>query len=159
MPLFPSCARILAFCVGVSGVTAVGAQSPNPPPSLDSSSHSYSPRLHPELHVSLAPGPIKIDGDLSDSGWVGAQAATDFSEHSPGEEVEPPVKTKAFVTFDKDHLYLAAICYAPRGSVRASVCEREQIFDDDNIGFFFDTYGDANLATIPGTSAFLVGLP
>ena len=114
-------------------------------------------QFHPELRVFRAPGKIKIDGDLSDSGWIGALPAMNFSEHSPGEEVEPPVKTKAFVTFDESHLYVSAICYAEPGSVRASVCEREQIFNDDNIGFFFDTYGDASRAYIINLNPY--GIP
>lgn len=114
-------------------------------------------QLHPELKVTRAPGKIKIDGDLSDSGWIGALPAMNFSEHSPGEEVDPPVKTKAYVTFDESHLYLAAVCYAEPGSVRASVCEREQIFNDDNIGFFFDTYGDASRAYIINLNPY--GIP
>lgn len=114
-------------------------------------------QFHPELHVFRSPGKIKIDGDLSDSGWIGAQPAMNFSEHSPGEEVDPPVKTKAYVTFDDSHLYLAAICYAEPGTVRASICEREQIFNDDNIGFFFDTYGDASRAYIINLNPY--GIP
>jgi hypothetical protein len=118
---------------------------------------TYAPQLYPKLEISRAPGEIKIDGELNDAGWQDALPATHFTEHSPGEEVEPPVRTKAFVTFDDKHLYIAAICYAEPGTVRASVCEREQIFNDDNIGFFFDTYGDASSAYIINLNPY--GIP
>lgn len=109
---------------------------------------TFVPHIRPTLAVQRASGAIKVDGDLSDRGWVSIQRATDFTEHSPGDEVRPPVRTEALVTYDDDHLYLAAVCYAPAGTVRASLCERERIFSDDNIGFFFDTYGDASRAYI-----------
>jgi len=126
-------------------LTSISAASAETPPS------SFKPTYHPTLEVTRAPGAIKVDGDLSDPGWIGAKPATGFTEHYPGEEVEPPVRTRAFVTYDDDNLYLAAVCYAPKGTVRASVCEREEIFDDDNIGFFFDTYGD-------GARAYIINL-
>jgi hypothetical protein len=106
--------------------------------------HQY----HPTLKAHRVNGRIEIDGQLSDPGWQGAHRATNFTEHSPGQEVAPPVRTEALVAYDENNLYLAAICYADPGTVRASLCERERIFDDDNIGFFFDTYGDATRAYI-----------
>jgi hypothetical protein len=114
----------------------------------DAADSLFTPQYHPVLQVSRAPGQIEIDGDLRDPGWHGAQPATNFTEHSPGDEVKPPVETRAFITYDDDHLYLAAVCYADPAQVRATMCEREHIFSDDNIGFFFDTYGDASRAYI-----------
>jgi len=105
-------------------------------------------QFHPSLDVRRAGGEIKIDGSLTDPGWNGAQPATNFTEHSPGEEVKPPVDTRVYVTYDEQNLYLAAVCYAKPAEVRASMCEREQIFSDDNIGLFFDPYGDASRAYI-----------
>ncbi len=123
----------------------------------DAPADSFVPHIHPTLQVHRAASAIKIDGDLSDAGWQGLQPATDFTEHSPGDEVRPPVRTEAFVTYDDDHLYLSAVCYAPQGTVRASHCERERIFSDDNIGFFFDTYGDASRAYIINLNPY--GIP
>jgi len=98
--------------------------------------------------VTRAPGQIIVDGDLSDPGWREVLSATNFTEHGPGEEVKPPVRTEAFVTYDDNNLYLAAVCYTDPDEVRSTMCEREHIFSDDNIGFFFDTFGDASRAYI-----------
>ncbi len=138
----------------IGTLLAISSASGSP---ADSPDTKFVPTYLPSLHVSRAPSPIKIDGDLSDQGWQEAQPATSFTEHSPGEEVCPPVHTEAFVTYDDDHLYLAAICHAAPGTVRASLCERERIFSDDNIGFFFDTYGDASRAYIINVNPF--GIP
>jgi hypothetical protein len=116
--------------------------------SADTPTDSFVPRYHPTLQTHRAPGQIKIDGDLSDAGWQGTLPAANFTEHSPSEDIKPPVRTEAFVTYDDDHLYLSAVCYADPATVRSSICERERVFSDDNIGFFFDTYGDASRAYI-----------
>jgi len=130
--------------VSVIVIACLGPTSAVANPSLE----KFTPQYHPQLTVTRSPGKISIDGDLSDPGWKSAKAACNFTEHSPGEEVRPPVDTRVFVTYDNDNLYLAAICYADPAKVRASMCERERIFDDDNIGFFFDTYGDGSRAYI-----------
>ena len=118
---------------------------------------TFVPQYNPTLKAHRAQGEIKIDGELNDPGWLGAQPATNFTEHSPGQEVAPPVRTEAFVAYDENNLYLAAICYADPNTVRASMCERERIFDDDNIGFFFDTFGDASRAYIININPY--GIP
>jgi hypothetical protein len=97
----------------------------------------------PSLDISRSKGAIKIDGQLNDPGWQQAATIDQFVENSPGDQIEPPVKTKAFLTYDNENLYVAAICYDNPKDIRASWCERDQIYGDDNIGFFFDTYGDA----------------
>ncbi|UCC44740.1 MAG: carbohydrate binding family 9 domain-containing protein [Candidatus Zixiibacteriota bacterium] len=118
---------------------------------------SWQAQYHPTLEVKRAPGKIKIDGDLSDPGWREAQPAQNFTQHHPNQETAPPVRTEAFMTYDDENVYFAAVCYAPAGTVRASLCERERIFNDDNIGFFFDTYGDATRAYIINLNPY--GIP
>ncbi len=110
--------------------------------------NEFTPQYNPTLKAHRVKGEIKVDGELNDAGWQGALPAGNFTEHSPGDEVAPPVRTEAFVAYDDDNLYLAAVCYADPKKVRASLCERERIFDDDNIGFFFDPFGDATRAYI-----------
>ena len=106
----------------------------------------FVPVFNPSLHVTRAAGDIKIDGRLEDPGWVGAAVASNFVEHSPGDQIEPPVDTRAMITYDDHNLYVAVIAYDDPAKVRASWCERDRMYSDDNIGFFFDTYGDASWA-------------
>jgi hypothetical protein len=102
----------------------------------------YTPVYHPELEVSRAAGPIAIDGSLNDAGWQGAATATNFAEHHPGDQTKPPVDTKAYITYDDAHLYVAMVCDDDPATVRAAFCERDQVFGDDNICLLIDTYGD-----------------
>ncbi len=106
----------------------------------------FTPVYHPQMEVSRLDGTINIDGQLEDSGWLTAAPAGNFSEHSPGDQTKPPVDTKVYMTYDSDRLYVAIVAYDDPDEVRASICRRERIFGDDNVGFFFDTYGDATWA-------------
>jgi hypothetical protein len=104
---------------------------------------SFTPVYKPTLHVQRAAGDISIDGWLNDPGWQGAGMVDHFVENEPGNQVRPPVETKALVTYDEDKLYVAIIAYDNPADIRASMCARDMIYSDDNVGFFLDTYGDA----------------
>lgn len=111
-----------------------------------SAQDDFVPQFLPQLHVERAAGEISIDGSLEDPGWVGAATASGFVEHSPGDQVKPPVDTRAMIAYDDENLYVAVIAYDDPEKVRASWCERDRLYSDDNIGFFVDTYGDASWA-------------
>jgi hypothetical protein len=104
---------------------------------------NFTPVYKPALHIQKAGGEIKIDGRLDDRGWKGAAPANNFVENSPGDQVKPPVETKALLAYDDGNLYVAVICYDNPEDIRASLCERDRLYSEDNVGFFFDTYGDA----------------
>ncbi|MFH1372375.1 MAG: DUF5916 domain-containing protein [bacterium] len=106
----------------------------------------FTPVYKPTLHIQRALGEIKIDGRLHDPGWQGTAVADNFVENDPGDQIKPPVETRAYMTYDNDHLYVAIVCYDNPEDVRASLCERDRLYGDDNVGFFFDTYGDASWA-------------
>jgi Domain of unknown function (DUF5916)/Carbohydrate family 9 binding domain-like len=110
------------------------------------SAEIFQPVYHPKMNVSIIQGEIKIDGKLDDSGWKTAVLVKDFVENSPGDQVEPPVKTKAYITYSDSHIYVAFVCQDNPSSIRASMCERDNLGRDDNVGFFIDTYGDGTWA-------------
>ncbi len=103
----------------------------------------FKPVFKPELRISRTSGEISIDGRLDDTGWSGTASIDHFHENSPGDQIKPPVKTKAYLTYDNDNLYVGIVCYDNPNDIRASWCERDQIYSDDNVGFFFCTYEDA----------------
>ncbi|MDH3197960.1 MAG: carbohydrate binding family 9 domain-containing protein [Candidatus Krumholzibacteria bacterium] len=106
----------------------------------------YVPVYHPTLEVRRAEGTIRIDGDLGDEGWQGTARAGNFAEHNPGDQTRPAVDTEVLVTYDDENLYVAWLCYDDPDEVRASFCERDEIFSDDYVILCIDTYGDATLA-------------
>ncbi len=102
-----------------------------------------TPQLRPTLEVSRTQGPIEIDGDLDDAGWRDAARATGWVEYFPNEMAKPPVESEAWVTYDDNFLYLAFIAYDDPSTLRTSLRDRDQAYNDDFIGIMLDTYGDA----------------
>jgi len=98
----------------------------------------------PPLEIRRAAGVITIDGRLSDPGWSGAAVIDRFWETQPGDDVEPPVKTTAWVTYDDHFFYIGLDCRDPRPDrIRAPYVDRDNVIGtDDNVAIFLDTRDD-----------------
>jgi hypothetical protein len=64
-----------------------------------------------QLHITKAKGPVKIDGDLSDSAWIYAQKADDFWKKYPNDLTKATRKTEVRMLFDNDFLYFGITNY------------------------------------------------
>jgi len=104
---------------------------------------TFQPIFNPKLEIRKTEKAIKIDGDLGDPGWKNASQAANFVESYPGDNIEPIVKTEAYVAYDDDNLYVAFICYDDPSRIRATMCQRDQFYSDDAVGLLLDTYTDA----------------
>jgi hypothetical protein len=100
--------------------------------------------IKPVLTISkCSPGAIKIDGVLDEAVWETCEAATNFVEIDPGDNTKASVKTEVKLTYDDDHLYIAFICYDDNmKKLRASLTDRDKIYNDDYVGILIDTYND-----------------
>ncbi|CAN5766240.1 DUF5916 domain-containing protein [soil metagenome] len=98
------------------------------------------------ITIERIAGPIRIDGDLSDAGWEGAARASGFLEFQPRESVAPPVDTEVLLTYDNTHLYLSFTAKDPEPNlIRATLQQRDQIWNDDFVGLIIDPRGNASL--------------
>lgn len=103
----------------------------------------FEPNLNPTLEIPLISGNVNIDGELNEPAWTQAAVAENFVETYPGDLIEPDVKTEVLLMYDIKKLYIAFKCFDSPDQVRASLRERDQIFQDDYIGIILDTFGDA----------------
>ena len=94
--------------------------------------------------------PPVIDGKLDDEVWKQAAVFKDFYQISPGDNIAPSKPTEAFIGYDSKFLYLAFHCFDDPSKVRASVAKRDQIFDEDNVRVFLDTFNDQRKAYVLG---------
>ncbi len=103
-----------------------------------------------EMTVSRAASPIKVDGSLNDKAWESAAKIDLIYEIYPGENIPAPVKTEAFITFDKSKLYIAYKCYDPNPkAIRGHLMKRDDAAGfgyDDRVGIFIDTFNDERRA-------------
>jgi hypothetical protein len=131
---------LLAGTVALGGPVFAGAAGSGETAPPDTT--AYHPNFKPTLAVPRLTGAIRIDGDLDDPGWKAAARATHFAEVDPGDQVRPPVESEAWITYDEKNLYVALLAYDTPGAVRASLRERDNIWNDDYFGLMLDTYGD-----------------
>ncbi|MEP7220964.1 MAG: DUF5916 domain-containing protein, partial [Bacteroidota bacterium] len=113
------------------------------PASTKADSSRFVPNISPTLAVHRATGSITIDGDLDDDGWRDVQHATNFSETTPGDRIQPPFPTEAMITYDDENLYVAFIAHDDPSTIRASLHDRDEMWNEDMCGLILDTYGDA----------------
>jgi hypothetical protein len=84
---------------------------------------------------------IIIDGKLDEHAWKLAGECNNFVEISPGDNIKCEVETKMLITYDDDNLYLGFICYDnDMSKLRANMCDRDKIWNDDYVGVIIDTY-------------------
>lgn len=103
---------------------------------------NVTPNYSPSLQVTRTTADIDVDGSLTDEGWRGAARATGFVECEPGDQIEPVVRSEAWVTYDESNLYVALIAWDEPAEVRQSLSDRDNIFRDDYFGVLLDTYND-----------------
>lgn len=91
----------------------------------------------------ISGGQINIDGKMNEPAWKNAVHTRSFVEIEPGDNLEPPVKTDAYIAYDDDNLYFAFICHDNEmDKLVYNMCDRDKIFSDDWVGPIIDPYGD-----------------
>ncbi len=106
------------------------------------------------LRVPRFETPPVIDGKLDDAAWLTAAAFREFYQTNPGDNIAPSMPTEAFIGYDARFLYLAFHCYDDPTKVRASVARRDNVFGEDNVRVFLDTFNDQRKAYILGWNPF-----
>lgn len=97
------------------------------------------PRLHSTPH---------IDGLIDERLWEREALRVDgFLQFTPVEKGTPTEKTVAFLGYDEKNLYLAFRCFdSDPGKLRASITNRDDIFEDDWVIIFLDTFNEKRRA-------------
>ena len=127
------------------------------------------------LSVEVASSEIRIDGRINEMAWKNASRLGLKYEWTPGDNVDPPVKTECFITFDKNNLYIAFRCFDPDPkNIRAHLMGRDDLstflmddyvvilidpFNDERRGFQFrvnplGVQADANFSELEGYEDF-----
>ena len=127
-------ATAAALAALLTGASAHARQQPRPVSPLPSPGSYRIPR---------ATSPIRVDAVLDEQAWQDALAFDLNYEVQPGDNIPPPVRTKAFVTYDDRSLYIAFRAFDPEpDKIRAHVTDRDNSDRDDFVGFLVDTFND-----------------
>ncbi len=101
----------------------------------------------PRLEDYLDPG----------SGANGARVSG-FRQREPGDGVPVSQETTAYLSYDSENLYVVFVCQEEPGKLRARLSRRDDIFGDDRVGVFLDTFQDRQRAYAFVTNALGVQL-
>ncbi len=89
-----------------------------------------------------------IDGQLNDAIWQTASVFGDFLQIQPGDNVAPSSPTEVLIGYDAKNLYIAFRVKQDRDKIRATVARRDNIFNDDYVGVYLDTFNDKRQAYV-----------
>lgn len=91
---------------------------------------------------------VEIDGELTEPEWTQASLLTGFSLYTPFDKQPAPDSTEVRVWYSADAIYFGIRAFAPPGTVRATLAERDRISADDNVEIHLDTFDERNRAFV-----------
>lgn len=102
---------------------------------------------NPVTELPRVDHPVQIDGILDDEAWLHALQIEVNTETNPGENVQAPVRTVAYLLEDGRNLYIAFDARDPDpGKIRAYLRDRDSAYNDDFVGVVIDSYNDERRA-------------
>lgn len=100
------------------------------------------------VKIPMLSTPPVIDGVLSDEVWKSAAVFGDFLQTHPGDNVAPTHPTEFMLAYDSKNLYMAYKIKQDPSTVRATVARRDNIFNDDYVLVYIDTFNDKRQAYV-----------
>jgi hypothetical protein len=91
-----------------------------------------------------------IDGKLDDDIWLQAVVLKDFYQINPGDNIAPSQPTEVRLGYDSRFLYVGVHAFDDPAKVRATVAARDNVFGEDNLRIFLDTFNDQRKAYVLG---------
>lgn len=146
-----------AVVVATPDATASAKATPAPSPGLSPTAQTAAgaapkgsfvlppEKAKPVVIPKFDKAPV-IDGKLDDEVWQKAVVLKDFYQIQPGDNTPPSRPTEVLLGFDPKFLYIAFKATDEPDKIRATVAKRDNIFQDDYVGFFLDTFNDKRKA-------------
>ena len=97
---------------------------------------------------------VTVDGQLSEPAWQRASRLTEFTSYNPVDGRPAQDETEVRIWYAADAMYVGIRAYAPAGTVRATLAERDRITNDDWIALHLDTFNDRRRAFVFAVNPF-----
>jgi hypothetical protein len=97
---------------------------------------------------------VTVDGRLDEPVWQRAALLTGFSQFFPADGLAAEDSTEVLVWYSATALHVGLRAFAPPGTVRATLADRDRITQDDNIQLFLGTYNDSRQALVFSVNPF-----
>jgi Domain of unknown function (DUF5916) len=103
-------------------------------------------------HISATPPridtTITIDGRLDEPVWSRAAILNGFSEYAPADQRPAPDSTEVLVWYSPTALYFGIRAFEAHGVVRATLADRDNIGNDDNVEIYIDAFREGRKAVV-----------
>ncbi len=106
-------------------------------------------KARPQI-VPLTALAMTIDGRPDEEAWKTATVFKDFYQTNPGDNIAPSKPTEVLMMYDEKHLYIAFKCWDEKDKIRATLAKRDNVFGEDNVRVWLDTYNDQRRAYVLG---------
>jgi hypothetical protein len=116
----------------------------------DKSKINLPPEKANPVKIGKITAPMVIDGRLDEDMWKTAAVFKDFIQTGPGDNIAPSKPTEAYLAYDERNLYIGFKCWDERDKIRATVAKRDEVFGEDNVRVWLDTYNDQRRAYVLG---------
>jgi hypothetical protein len=148
--MLPVLLALLQQINGPTGETSAAAKVPTPVESRTFSGRSRAlSATAPRLRDA-----VTIDGTLSEPAWQQAAVLTDFTSYSPVDGRPAQDNTEVRIWYADDAMYVGVRAWAPPGTVRATLAERDRIGSDDWVAIHLDTFLDRRRSFVFAVNAF-----
>lgn len=97
---------------------------------------------------------IVIDGKVDEELWKQAAVFKDFYQTYPGDNTPASKPTEVLMMYDEKNLYIAFKCWDEKDKIRATVAKRDEVFGEDNVRMWLDTYNDQRRAYVLGFNPY-----
>lgn len=97
---------------------------------------------------------IVIDGKVDEELWKQAAVFKDFYQTYPGDNTPASKPTEVLMMYDEKNLYVAFKCWDEKDKIRATVAKRDEVFGEDNVRMWLDTYNDQRRAYVFGFNPY-----
>ena len=94
------------------------------------------------IRIPRVSRPPSLDALRTGQAPPGFERISGLLQQRPADGTPVSRETTAFIGYDDEHLYVAFICKDEPGHVRARMAKRDDIFSDDLVGLFLDTFND-----------------
>ena len=111
-------------------------------------------KARPITVPKIDPIGMTIDGKPDEEAWKTAAVFKDFSQTSPGDNMAPSKPTEVLMMYDEKNLYVAFKCWDEKDKIRASLAKRDNVYNEDNVRMWIDTYNDQRRAYVFGFNPF-----
>jgi hypothetical protein len=102
------------------------------------------------VNIPKTSAALVIDGRPDEEVWSRAAVFKDFYQTGPGYNTAPSKPTEVYMMYDEKNLYVAFKCWDERDKIRGTVAKRDNVFGEDNVRMWLDTYNDQRRAYVLG---------